>query len=198
MLMGINRFMVFILILFAFISRDVFAVELVKRPLRFVTPSGNEIETYCVAPLYVKTYGIGLGAELSGRKTHPERYLKWPAIIKEGDEFYRKIRRTRERGFAIFTFVVGYGEAITPTAYIILKKGYTPLFWNSYIDVTKVVDVPMEKGDSESTLEALIAKNPEQKQLREIFHLKDSVVIVNEYTDADRELLRKCYYGSNP
>lgn len=179
-----------------FAVTDAIAVEIAKRPLKFTDTSGKEIETYCVAPLYVKSHGIGWGVESTGRKSDPERYILWPAIIKKG-EGLDKIRTTSDKGFLILFYPIRYGESLGPTAYLILKKGFAPVYWNSYIDVTKVRTVPMAKGNSESVLKTLISTNPAQKDLREIFHLKEDVSVVNSYTDADRALLYNCYYKNS-
>lgn len=175
---------------------DSHAFELEKRPLRFVDQLQRDIESYCVVPLYAKSYGIGLGPEATGRKYSNERYLMWPMIVKKDDAF--KLRSTPQKGFAFLFIAVTYGEVLSPSEFLVLKKGYLPVFWRKYIDNTKVEIVQMVIGDSEVVLKELLNKQINANEIRRIFYLKDDTPIVNKYTDADRDVLRRCYYAESP
>ena len=170
------------------------AVDLVKRPLEFYDLSETEIKSYCLVPLYGKSYGIGLGAESSGRKSRLDRYLMWPVCMNE-DYGFDKIRRVRQKGFLFIFMPIEYGESTYIDKILFIKHGYKPLLWDSYIDSAKSKKIYMEKGDSESVLHTLTSQNPDQNKLREIFDINYDTTIVNEYTDLDRDLLIKCYYG---
>lgn len=171
---------------------NVNAMGLEKRPFRFMDSSGNEIESYCIVPLYVKSHGIGWGAEATGRKYSSERYLMWPAIVKKGDKI--NLRTVPQKGFVFLSFVVSYGEAFTPSELLIVKKGYLPILWNKYIDPTKTTTVNMVKGNGEDILNIVWAEKYNQNDLKRIFNLREDVSIVNNYSNIDREFIRKCYY----
>lgn len=177
------------------IATDGMAIEIAKRPLIFVDSSGSEIETYCVAPLYGRSYGIGWGPEASGRKHSAEHFLMWPTIVKKGEKF--SLRASKRKGIDLLPLIVTYGESFEPGIFLIIKKGYLPLLWDSYIDVTKTKSVQLEKGNSENVIKTLIAEKPEQETLRKIFHLNNDEVIIDSYSNADRALLYNCYYSDS-
>ena len=177
-----------------FIVTSALAVEIESRPLKFMTKAGEEIETYCAVSLYYRSTGIGWGVESQGRKSDPQRYLMWPSIIKKGEGF-AKMKRQRGSGIALFGIMpVGFGEEFGINRTLFLKKGFAPLLWSTYIDHTKVREVQMIEGDSIPALNALIADQPDQKLLQEIFGLKDDQKIESRYTESDRQMLQNCYF----
>jgi hypothetical protein len=165
-----------------------YAVELVDMPLRLVNEDGTDVDWYCVAPLYAKSWGIGWGVEEQGRSHGSERYLKWPIILKKNDRSRDKIKEKRSWFFPVVVF----GESIFPNRLLFLKKGYAPLLWDSYIDDTKQRLVVFHIGDSSLAIDALVSGMTDQQALRALYGLKNPDRIIAEYTDEDRNLLSQC------
>lgn len=174
-------------------------VELAKRPLVFVDESGAEIESYCVAPIYYKAHGVGLGVEASGRSSSEESYLMWPAYIGKEDGFFEKIKKKNVHGFVFWPLLlpVTWGESVGASGYLFFKKNYSPLLYKDSFDVRFSKKIQMNAGDSEPAIRLLLAKEPDQLALHKLFRVLIDIPLIVDYSDEDRELLRKCYYGED-
>jgi hypothetical protein len=170
---------------------NVSASELVNLPFRFIDSLGNEVDSYCVIPIYVKSYGIGWGAEATGRKYGSDRYLMWPSVVKKGSK--SNIKVLQQKSFSILSFAMTYGEAFAPSEILIIKKGYLPILWNRYVDTTINTTIVFKNGNSENALQILLT-NDDNKNIKYLFSLPDNVSIINKYTKVEKELIRKCYY----
>jgi hypothetical protein len=179
------------------------------KALLYVDSSGNDVGTYCVINVYARSYGIGyMLADPSDQSHDPKYYLMWPTVVRKGESFETQKRKNPS---LFFPFV--YGESIFVTAQIVLKKGFTPLVWNSYVDHTKPKTLVLRTGDSDSEFNDLVSGKASQERLREIFSTnrgedqlkgwadhtpplgkRSNVEIVDRYTEEERALLRHCYF----
>lgn len=53
----------------------------------------------------------------------------------------------------------------------------------------------MTEGDSESIVEHLLSGHTDQNRLVEIYKQSPKQEIIDEFSDEEREKLRRCYYG---
>ena len=174
------------------------APVLPKRPLVLVDPDGNEIQTYCVVPLYIKTSDSSTG---EGWDIERRLFLKWPTSIRN-DDGISKIRMqdaqmhvTSILGLAIW--LQPKGEGITWTRLLFLKRGYRPTLWVGSFDPRFTKDILVERGESESVVELLLAKTRDTEKLRDLYKLQGmerTWEIVDEYSEEDRKELKKCYF----
>lgn len=176
-----------------------------ERPITVVDDSGKTIDAYCLAPLYVK-YSVSPGH----RQDVDRRYfLRHPVFIGKDDTYPKKIpyESLSSPELPIFNAagrVVGLpearGETLAPEIKLFLRPGYKPLLhkppaWKD--GPIYPLTLVMERGDSEEVVGFLLTINKSQERLREIFQVSvssDGREIVDLYTDADREILRKCYF----
>lgn len=156
-----------------------------------VDSEGVRINTYCVAPIYIKTKNNG---DIENRL-----YLKWPVSIGKDDDLSKKIRRKD-------SWVLYYGFGLTPpfgtatnwSGLLFIKRGYVPVVSHNRYDTIYPKTLVMTKGDSERALSLLLSKDKNSDEIRELFQITDvkrTWDIVDEYSGSDREMLKKCYYG---
>lgn len=109
--------------------------------------------------------------------------------MRPGDKYVDKVRKKKSFGFpALFTS----GENIFPIKMLFIGKGYAPVLWDSYIDHSKVVTVVLRYGSSNNAIDVLVSRVDNGGAIRRLYDVREGVEIVNNYTDADRDIIRSC------
>jgi len=181
------------------------SAEWTDRFLLLVSPEGKEIDNYCIAPLYSRSFTNGYSGV-----GYEERFtLIWPIYIGKYDTFKKmkeELKGTPQLPLFSPTWqIVGLtnpsGERFRWKVLLFLKPGYKPFEWDMSqmsLGTWKPPQIlTLERGDSESVVQFLLSTNKDQTQLKKLYwspRTTQDWEIVDGYTDADREALRKCYY----
>jgi len=171
--------------------------DCLSRKLEPVDASGDALDTYCVVPLYAKSSGVRVGPEGQGGAHDPAYYLRW-ITEKTRDEEFACIKEKREKGIVMpfLPFGIAVGESIGPVRNMLyLKRGFAPFIKTGWTDGRVVTKLTMPDGISEDVVQHLLSGEIDQDRIRDIYKLPKNQKIVDEFTEEEREKLRKCYFG---
>jgi len=158
-----------------------------------VNSKGEEIKTFCVVPLYSKSKGTRwLSGEIKGQ-IDSSRFLIW--VSEKTEEMTEGCRWESDQIIPIPLGVTGSGIYPVAGTMLYLKRGYAPSLQGGSAGRREITRFLMTEGDSESIVEHLLSGHTDQNRLVEIYKQSPKQEIIDEFSDEEREKLRRCYYG---
>ena len=155
------------------------------RHVSVIDKDKQDIKNIVVFPLYSSSFGIGIGPDGNGPRSSLRAFTK-PFLFSSGEDIISK--QIQGRGFIIPPFIF-IGTSKYVEHWLFIKKGFAPLLVSSS-DIYKDAPIVMtlsENGDRKKYIDVLLAENPDQTTLKEIFnssHLSENIKV-----ELDREAI---------
>lgn len=163
--------------------------------VRYVSVIDNNninIKDIVVFPLYSSSFGIGIGPDGNGPQSSPRAFTK-PVLFSSGQDIISK--QIQGRG-VIIPPLVFIGTSKYVEHWLFIKKGYEPLLVSSS-DIYKDAPIVMtlsENGARKRCIDVLLAENPDQTTLKEIFNSSHLSENINVELDREAIMLLKANY----
>ena len=149
----------------------------------------NKISNITVLPLYQSSFGIGFGPDGIGPSSSSRLFSK-PFSFNSDEDIHMK----QLKGKGIFIPPVIYlGTTKYVDHWLFIKKGYAPVAVNRS-QIYSGTPIVMEASDNESNksyIELLVAKSPNQSELKKIFNASTLDGQINIELDTETRHLLK-------